>query len=56
MTQERAKQIWAQRGPQNSITHAMTSEEIQYVNDIWDTMNGNTSFMDAFFRIMNGHV
>jgi len=55
-SQDRAREIWAQRGMQNTVSHAMTGSEIAYVKAIWDTLPGNSCFMSAFFLILNGQV
>lgn len=57
MTKERAHQIWEQRGPQNSLDRTdMTSREKDFVYLVWEGMPDDTSWMDAFFEILNGRV
>lgn len=60
MTQERAREIYeqcqtqSQSGPwSDQLRKVMTPQEIQYVNSIWVTMPGSTSYSDAFLRIRN---
>lgn len=54
--QARARQIWAKRGLQNELRHAMTPGEIRYVHDVWDEHypEGISSWKTAFFAILNG--
>lgn len=53
ITKERAEQIWSDRDREWSLP-TMTPEEVRYVANIWETMPGNTCFMDAFFRVLSG--
>jgi hypothetical protein len=54
LTQERAREIWEERGIQNSLP-TMTAAEHSYVHAVWEeTTEGTSSFMTAFFRILNG--
>lgn len=56
-TQERAREIWAQRGPLWILPdNALTPEEYAYVLAIWDTLSGNSCWMDAFLKILNGRI
>lgn len=50
----RAAQIWAARGLQNTVTHAMTPGEVAFVTALWDTMGGSSCWMSAFYEILNG--
>lgn len=52
VTRERAEEIWANRGLCWALT--MTIHEEAYIRNLWDTMPGNTCFMDAFFRVKKG--
>lgn len=54
LSQQRAQELWSQRGPQNTVRHAMTDNEAACVDFEWDAMGGYTSWMDAFFRFLNG--
>ncbi len=55
VTPERARQIWAQRGAQNSLDASdMTFGEQEYIASVWRQMPGDSSWMNAFFKVMNG--
>ena len=34
----------------------LTEEEVKFVMSVWNTMNGNTSFVDALYRIAKGQT
>jgi hypothetical protein len=53
---DRALEIWEQRGLQGTIGHAVSRGEDAYIHQVWNTMPGSTSYMDAFFRIMQGRI
>ena len=60
---ERANEIMAQckakatHGPwSDQLDKTLKVEEKAYVLSVWDTMPGNTSFLDAFFRILNNRL
>lgn len=53
---ERAEEIWAQRGLEHEVSHAMTDGEDEYVHAVWSTMPGHTCWADAFHRIRLGKV
>jgi hypothetical protein len=38
----------------DQLKNTMTDEEIAYVRRVWDTMPGNTCFVDALFRVRDG--
>lgn len=61
MTSERAKEIIkaAQKGAVgvpwvDRLDKIMTEAERKEVNQVWDTLPGNTCFVDALYRIANG--
>jgi hypothetical protein len=51
--QERAEKIWQQRRMQGEVQHAMTDREIAYVDAVWETMSGGSSWFGAFCEIKN---
>lgn len=51
---ERAQAIWAARGMCNDLSKVVTPAEDAYVKSVWDTLPGNTTWMSAFFLILNG--
>lgn len=54
LTQQRAEEIWAQRGIQNTLNDDLfTHEELKAVNDRWKQMCGSASFMSAFFTFLH---
>lgn len=54
---KRAAAIFAQRGMEwNLDASDMTEGERAYVKQVWESMPGNTSWNDAFLRILNGRV
>lgn len=52
VTKERADEIWAARGLQHALT--MTIEEEAYIRAVWDAMERNAAFMDAFHIVRRG--
>lgn len=65
LTPERAKHLWQnqkygsireQKPRFGGVAHesGLTEKERAHVLEVWDTLPGNTSFMTAFFKIMNG--
>lgn len=56
LTQARAKEIWSKRGIQNEVSHAMTEDEQNEILREWKLMDGRFSWMDAFFRFLNGYA
>lgn len=55
---ERAAEIWAKRGLQNTIPDsAMTTAERDFVKEVWDAIpRGTSCWMDAFFLILNNQL
>lgn len=53
---ERAKEIWEERDAENCVSHAVTPGEDSYIRNVWEGMPDNTSYMDAFFNILNDRV
>jgi hypothetical protein len=53
LTKERAHKAWEARGAEQTVEHTLTKDECAYVKLIWDHMPGNSTWMDAFFLIMN---
>ena len=53
--QKRAEELWEGRGLQWSMKH-LTPGEDSYVATVWDSMPGDTCWMDAFFSILQGRV
>lgn len=54
ITQERAKEIWAQRGIQNSLPDSVFKDgEREIIIKRWEQLPGHTSFMDAFFTFLH---
>jgi hypothetical protein len=51
---ERAKEIWAARGMCNDISRVVTPGEDAYVKLVWDTLDGASCWMSAFYLILNG--
>jgi hypothetical protein len=52
---ERAQELWDARGLQWSMN--LTPGEDAYVRQVWDNMkSGSSTWMDAFFRIMNANT
>lgn len=54
MNQSRAKEIWETRTSFGSFTY--TEEENAIVNSIWETMGGNSRWVDALLAIAKGEV
>jgi len=53
---ERAEELWAARGLQWDMEEKLTPGENAYVNQVWMTLPGTSTWMDAFFRIRDGKV
>lgn len=53
LTKERAEEVWAVRGMQNEVK--VTKEEDAYVRRVWATLPGTSSWMSAFYLILNGN-
>lgn len=59
MKRERAYELYNHQSPSGlgptltvgDITKYMTSEEIQHVRDVWQTMDGNSCWADALASI-----
>lgn len=52
----RAEQLWQQRRWEADMSHALTPGEDAYVTLIWKMMPDDTSWMSAFFAIMNDRL
>ncbi len=53
MTKDRAWEIFNQRTPFGNLPNSMFSEaERQEVRELWDKLDGNFSFMDAFCHFL----
>lgn len=55
-SKQRAEEIWNQRGLFHSIEKNMTDGEHAFVSSVWETMPGDTCWMDAFHRIRKGII
>jgi hypothetical protein len=53
---ERAQEIWSRRGLACDFTGVLTPGEDAYVRQIWDTLDGDASFIVAFEMIRHGRV
>lgn len=53
---ERAEEIWAQRGHQHAVEHAMSPGEVSYVSTVLRTKPGDWCWMNVFFEILNGRI
>lgn len=51
---ERAEAIWAARVTQNEIKPE--PGEDSHIRNVWESMPGHTTYMDAFHRIRRGEV
>jgi hypothetical protein len=54
MTQERAQEIWDARKCVPGYGLQATPEEDAYVKRVWDALPGDTSWMTAFYLVLNG--
>lgn len=56
LTIERAQEVWDKRSTcwADSLPKLLAPDETKYVDQVWSTMPGNTSWMDAFFAVLNG--
>ncbi len=51
ITAKRFAEIWDKRGAFNVVSHTLTAAEDAEVNAFWQTMSGDTSWMDAFHKL-----